>query len=167
MSASEHRLRFAGPADAPLVHALICELAEYEREPDAVQATPEALRAQLASDAPPFECLLAYVGDDAAGFALFFHNYSTWRGRRGVHLEDLFVRPTWRRRGVGLALLRELARLAVERGCARVEWAVLDWNTPAVEFYRALGALPLDQWTTFRLSDGALSALAAGASADT
>lgn len=155
-------IRPAGPADAEVIHAFIVGLAIYERAPDAVEVTPAALRAQLASPAPPFESLLALDGDRPVGFALFFPTYSTWRGRRGIHLEDLFVPEAERGRGIGAALLARLARIAVERGCARLEWAVLDWNTPAIGFYRGLGAEALDEWTTYRLTGPALAALAAG-----
>lgn len=155
-------LRPATESDAELIHALIVELATYEREPDAVEATPASLREQLAADPPPFECLLVApaAGLEPVGMALFFHNYSTWRGKRGVYLEDLFVRPAARGRGYGLALLRALARLARERDCPRLDWAVLDWNEPAIEFYRRLGAEPLEEWRTFRLSGEALARLA-------
>jgi GNAT superfamily N-acetyltransferase len=154
------RLRFAEPADAATIHRLIVALASYEREPTAVVVTVDELAAQLASRPPPFECLLAEEGGEARGFALFFHNYSTWRGRRGIWLEDLFVPVEHRGRGIGKLLLRELARIAVDRGCVRLEWAVLDWNQPAIDFYRSLGATPLSEWTLFRLSDAALAALA-------
>jgi len=153
-------IRFAGPADAATLHRFIVGLAVYEREPDAVQVTPAELAAQLAAPRPPFECLLAERDGTPAGFALFFQSYSTWRGRPGVYLEDLFVDEAHRRRGVGTALLRRLAALAVERGCARLEWAVLDWNEPAMAFYRTLGAEPLDEWTTWRVSGAALARLA-------
>ncbi|HBP21174.1 MAG TPA: GNAT family N-acetyltransferase [Planctomycetes bacterium] len=157
-------LRPATASDAELIHALIVELATYEREPDAVEATPDTLRTQLAADPPPFECLLVAPAPDQepVGMALFFHNYSTWRGKRGVYLEDLFVRPSARGQGFGLALLRALAQLARERDCPRLDWAVLDWNEPAIEFYRRLGAEPLREWTTFRLSGEALARLACG-----
>ncbi len=155
-------IRSAGPADAEVIHAFIVGLAIYERAPDAVEVTPAELRAQLASPSPPFECLLALDGDRPVGFALFFPTYSTWRGRSGIHLEDLFVPETERRRGIGSALLARLAGLAVERGCARLEWAVLDWNAPAIGFYRQLGAEALDEWTTYRLTGRALAALADG-----
>jgi len=153
-------IRFAGPPDAEAVHALICGLAHYERAPDAVEVTPDTLREQLACPRPPFECLLAEEDGVPCGFALFFQSYSTWRGRPGLWLEDLFVLETHRRRGIGRALLRRLAALAVERGYARMEWAVLDWNRPAWEFYRSLGAEPLEEWTTHRLSAPAIEALA-------
>lgn len=155
------RLRSAGSQDAELIHALICALAEYEREPDAVVCTPDDLRAQLSSERPPFECVIAEVEGEAVGFALFFHNYSTWRGRSGLYLEDLFVVPESRHRGIGRQLLARLAGIAVERGCARMEWAVLDWNAPAMEFYRGLGARPMEEWTIFRLTGEALARLGA------
>jgi GNAT superfamily N-acetyltransferase len=154
------RLRFAEPADAATIHRLVVALATYEREPAAVVVTVDELAAQLASQPPPFECLLAEEAGEARGFALFFHNYSTWRGRRGIWLEDLFVPAEHRGRGIGKLLLREVARIAVDRGCARFEWAVLDWNQPAIDFYRSLGATPLSEWSIFRLSDAALAALA-------
>lgn len=152
-------IRPAGPADAEVIHAFIVGLAVYERAPDAVEVTPAELAAQLAADVPPFECLLAFDGARPVGFALFFPTYSTWRGRVGLHLEDLFVPEADRGRGVGRALLRRLARIAVERGCARLEWAVLDWNAPAIGFYRRLGAEAMDEWTTHRLTGAALAAL--------
>jgi GNAT superfamily N-acetyltransferase len=153
-------IRFAGPDDAAVVHRFVSALALFEREPEAVEVTPAVIRAQLASPRPPFECLLAEVDGAPVGMALFFTTYSTWRGCPGLHLEDLFVDERARRRGVGRALLRRLAALARERGCARVELAVLDWNAPALAFYRALGAVALDEWTTWRLDGAALDALA-------
>jgi len=153
-------LRPATAEDAPHIHRLIVALAAYEREPDAVEVTPATLAAQLASERPPFECLLALVEGVVVGFALYFHNYSTWRGRTGLYLEDLFVDPTQRGRGVGRELLAELARIAVARGCARMEWMVLDWNEPAIAFYRRLGAAPVDGWHTFRVTGAALVDLA-------
>lgn len=153
-------IRFATPADAATILALVRELAAYEREPDAVEATEATLAAQLAEPSPPFECLIAEIDGEAAGFALFFHTYSTWRGRRGLWLEDLFVRPRHRGAGIGRALLVELARVALDRGCARFEWTVLDWNELAIGFYRSLGAAPMDEWTTWRLDGAALAALA-------
>jgi GNAT superfamily N-acetyltransferase len=152
-------IRNACPGDAATVLGFIRELAAYEREPDAVEASEETLRAQLASDRPPFECLIAERGGKPLGFALFFPSYSTWRGRPGLYLEDLFVRPAARGQGVGRALLARVARLALERGCARLEWAVLDWNRPAIDFYRRLGAVAMDEWTVFRLSGDALTEL--------
>lgn len=154
------RIRSATPADADTVFRFIEELARYEQEPEAVVCTADELRAQLASEAPPFSCLLAEIDGEAVGFALYFFNYSTWRGRPGLYLEDLFVLPEARGRGAGKRLLRELARVAVERGCARMEWAVLDWNATAIGFYESLGARRLDGWSLFRLTDRALVALA-------
>lgn len=153
-------IRFATERDAPLVLAFIHALAAYEREPDAVETSESTLREQLTSRTPPFECLLAELDGVPAGFALFFHNYSTWRGRRGIWLEDLFVPPEYRRHGVGTALLKRVAAIAVERDCARLEWSVLDWNTPAIDFYRSFGATLMDAWTTCRLTDAPLAALA-------
>jgi GNAT superfamily N-acetyltransferase len=144
-------IRKAEPSDAKDIHRLIVALATYERAPDEVVATPEGLASDLASATPPFECSLAVLDGEVVGFALFFHNYSTWRGKRGLYLEDLFVMPEHRKKGIGLELFQELVRIARERGCARMEWAVLDWNTPAIEFYESLGAVALDEWTTFRL----------------
>jgi GNAT superfamily N-acetyltransferase len=152
-------IRFATADDSETVHRFISELAAYEREPDAVEATPESLRRQLGSPRPPFECLIAEERGEAVGFALFFHNYSTWRGRPGLFVEDIFVPPPLRGGGVGTALFRELARVARDRGCARMEWMVLDWNDTAVGFYEKIGARPLDEWTVFRLTGAALEKL--------
>ena len=151
-------IRDATSADATTIFELISALAKYEKDPDAVVTSPAALRLQLESANPPFECVLAEEEGVALGFALFFHNYSTWRGRPGVYLEDLFVPPEHRGRGVGFALLKHLAGIAVDRGCPRMEFAVLNWN--AMDFYREIGAEPLTEWTLWRLSDEALEALA-------
>jgi GNAT superfamily N-acetyltransferase len=156
-------IRSAHPDDAATIHRLVVGLAEYEHEPDAVEMTPAVLRAQMESPQPPFECLLAEVDGAAVGFALFFQNYSTWRGRPGLWLEDIFVLPEHRRCGAGRALLARVAALAAERGCARLDFAVLHWNAPAIAFYEALGAQALDEWRLFRVTDGALSALARSA----
>jgi GNAT superfamily N-acetyltransferase len=145
-------IRFAMAQDAQLILGFIRELAAYEREPEAVEVTVDILRAQMESDDPPFECLIAELDGTAAGFALFFRNYSTWRGRPGLFLEDLFVPERYRRRGIGRALLKRLAALCVERGYGRMEWSVLNWNQPAQDFYRSLGATPMDEWTIWRLS---------------
>lgn len=155
------RLRPATAADVPLILALVRELAAYEREPEACHATADALRATLFGDAPQAEVVIAECDHQPAGFALFFHNYSTWEARRGLYLEDLFVRPAFRGRGVGRALLAHLARVAVARGCGRFEWSVLDWNASAIGFYRALGARPMDGWTVMRIGGDALARLAA------
>ena len=149
-------IRFATAQDAEVILGFIRGLAAYEREPDAVEVTAAILRAQMESVDPPFECLLAELDGAPAGFALFFRNYSTWRGRPGLFLEDLFVPERHRRNGIGRALLRRLAALAVERGYGRMEWSVLDWNKPAQDFYRSLGATPMDEWTIWRLSGDAV-----------
>lgn len=154
-------LRPAQPDDAAVLHRLIVALAVYEHEPDAVESTPDILRAQLAATHPPFECLLAEDDGEALGYALFFQTYSTWVGRPGIWLEDLFVLEAHRRHGIGRALLTRVARLAVERGYGRLEWSVLDWNTPALAFYERLGAIKLDEWTMHRLSSEPLGTLAA------
>ena len=158
-------LRPATRTDIPLILDLIHGLAEYEREPDAVEATAELLERQLFGEHPGAEVIVAEVDGQGAGFALFFHNFSTWRGRRGLYLEDLFVRPHFRGLGLGRALMIHLAKLAVQRGCARFEWSVLDWNTPAIDFYRSLGAVGMDEWTVQRLDGDALLALAMKADA--
>jgi GNAT superfamily N-acetyltransferase len=150
-------IRFATPRDAETIVQFIRGLAEYEREPDAVEVTPAQIRTQMESTDPPFECLLAEYDAEAAGFALFFRNYSTWRGRAGLYLEDIFVREAYRGCGVGGALMRRLMQITIERGWDRMQWAVLNWNTPAQGFYREHGARPLDSWTTWRLDGDALS----------
>lgn len=152
--------RPATPDDAQEIVSLIGELAAYEREPDAATATPEVIVAQLRADDPPFECLMAEVDGAVAGFALFFRNYSTWRARSGLYLEDLFVRPAYRGRGIARALLTCMASIALERGHARMEWAVLDWNDLGAEFYRRLGARPMTDWILWRIDGDALRDLA-------
>lgn len=157
-------IRPAIPADIPVVHALIRELAEYEKAPHEAEATQEQLRKALFGERPAAFAHMA-VDDatgEAVGFALWFLNFSTWRGVHGIHLEDLYVRPGARGGGHGRALLTELARICAERGYGRLEWSVLDWNRPAIGFYEALGARPQDEWTVFRLTDEALAALASG-----
>ena len=146
----------AQPDDVPVILSLIRELAEFERLLDQVTATEEAIRESLFGSQPRAEVLLARVAGEVAGFALFFHNYSTFRGKPGLYLEDLFVRPRFRGTGCGQLLLRRLAALALQRGCARMEWAVLNWNQRAIDFYRKLGAVPLVEWAVYRLSDDAL-----------
>jgi GNAT superfamily N-acetyltransferase len=160
-------LRPAMPDDAADVHRLIVALATYEREPDAVVATVAGLRAQMEQPHPPFRCLLAEVDGVVVGFALYFFNYSTWRGRPGLYLEDLFVEPELRGRGLGRRLLAGLAEVAVASECARMEWVVLDWNAPAIAFYQAIGARPVSGWTTYRMTGAALERLAAEAAAAT
>ena len=154
------RIEPAREADVPLILGFIRELAEYERMLDKVVATEAGLREQLFGARPGAEVVIARWDGEAAGFALFFHNFSTFLGRRGLYLEDLFVRAAFRGKGVGRALLAHLARTALERGCGRLEWWVLDWNEPAIGFYRALGAQPMSDWTVFRLSGEPLAALA-------
>ena len=146
--------------DVPLIRALIAELAEYERLADAAVATDDDLRAQLFGAQPAAEVLIGEVDGEAAGFALFFHNFSTFLGKRGLYLEDLFVRPAFRGSGLGRHLMASLARIAVQRDCGRFEWSVLDWNAPAIGFYRTLGAVGMDEWTVQRLEGDALHALA-------
>jgi GNAT superfamily N-acetyltransferase len=153
-------LRRATADDAPVLHELIRALAAYEREPDAVEATPASLAAQMRQERPPFECLLAERDGRAVGLALFFQTYSTWRGRPGLWLEDLFVREEERGRGTGARLLAAVGAEAVRRGGARLEFSVLDWNEPSIGFYKALGAVPLDAWTVFRFEGDALARLA-------
>jgi GNAT superfamily N-acetyltransferase len=150
----------ARPEDVELIVTLIRELAEFERLLHEVRIAPEDLRRDLFGARPYAEAVIARVGDEAVGFALWFHNYSTFAGRPGLYLEDLFIRPAHRGHGYGEALLRYLAGLAVERGCARFEWAVLDWNEKAVGFYRRLGAVPMDDWTVYRVAGTNLARLA-------
>jgi GNAT superfamily N-acetyltransferase len=152
--------RFGTEADVPLVLQFIRELAEYEKLADAVVATEELLRESLFGARRHAEVILAEYDGEPAGFALFFHNFSTFVGRAGLYLEDLFVRPALRSHGIGKELLRFLAHLAGERGCGRFEWAVLDWNEPAIGFYKSLGAKPMNEWTVFRLHGEELRSLA-------
>jgi GNAT superfamily N-acetyltransferase len=154
-------IRPATPEDVPVIAAFIRELAEYERAPEMAVATEEQLRESLFGPRPAVFAHLAVSSDgEPAGFAMWFLNYSTWRGTHGIYLEDLFVRPTLRGAGYGKALLAELARIAVERGYWCVQWWVLDWNTPSVDFYKSLGAVAQDEWTVFRLYDEPLRRLA-------
>lgn len=153
-------LRKADPKDAPLVYALVCELADYERLTHEVVATEEDIAGELFGPAPRVFCDIAEWDGRPAGFALWFYNYSTFRGRRGIYLEDLYVRPEHRGKGLGKALLEGLARRCADEGLARLEWAVLDWNAPSIAFYESLGARPQDQWTVYRLTGPELEALA-------
>ncbi len=153
-------IRPATPQDVPVIGLLIRALAEYEHLAHHVVFQEDQLREHLFGARPFAEVLLAEEAGSVVGFALFFHSYSTFRGQPGIYLEDLFVLPEHRGSGHGKALLTTLARLAVERGCGRLEWAVLNWNEPAIQFYRALGAVPLDDWTLYRLTDDALTAAA-------
>jgi GNAT superfamily N-acetyltransferase len=150
----------ATPGDVPLIRELIRELAAYEREPDSAVATDADLLTALFSDRPAAEVLIARVDGNAVGFALFFHNFSTWTGRRGLYLEDLFVRPAARGLGIGRILLETLARIAIDRGCPRMEWAVLEWNDLAIGFYHRLGAEVQRDWRICRLTGPALDQLA-------
>ncbi len=160
-------IRAAAASDVPLILRFIRELAEYEREPQAVVATEESLRRHLFGEGlsphrapgPTAECVIGEVDGEPQGFAVYFHNFSTWKGRPGMYLEDLYVTPRARGAGLGKALLQHVARVAVERGCPRLEWAVLDWNEPAIGFYKKLGATPMDEWTIFRVTGDALARL--------
>ncbi|MBA3879544.1 MAG: GNAT family N-acetyltransferase [Sphingobium sp.] len=154
-------IRFATPADVGTILRFVRELAEYERELDKVVATEPMLHEALFSTPPAAEALIAEANGAPVGLALFFHNFSTWTGWRGLYLEDLYVTPEARGTGVGKALLKRLAQIAVERGCQRFEWAVLDWNTPAQDFYKAMGARIMDDWRICRMSGGALTNFAA------
>lgn len=151
----------ARPEDVPDILRLIRGLAEYEKLGHEAVATEADIREGLFGPRPHAEALIARAGAEAVGFALFFHNYSTFTGRPGLYVEDVFVRPEWRGRGIGQRLFARMAKIAVERRCARLEWAVLDWNTPAIEFYRGLGARAMEEWTVQRLSGESLERLAA------
>jgi GNAT superfamily N-acetyltransferase len=158
-------LRPAIPADVPQILAFIRDLAAYEREPDAVHATEADLLRDGFGPAKRFECLIAEIAEanttSPIGFALYFHNYSTWRGHAGIHVEDLYVRPEHRGKGIGKALLTRIAAIAHAEGCTRLQWDVLEWNTPAIGFYQQLGAKMLTEWRTMRVEGDALPALAA------
>lgn len=160
-------IRRANPHDIPIILSLIRALALYEKQPDAVLATESDLFRDGFGDDPIFSCLIAEVegngGKTAAGFALYFHNYSTWQGRRGIHIEDLFVLPEFRGQGIGKALLAQVASQAVEENCGRLAWDVLDWNQPAIDFYQRMGAHMLPEWRIMRVTDEALSKLASSA----
>jgi len=156
-------IRPARPSDAADIHRLVRELADYERSAGQVVATEDDLRRALFGEQPAVFALIAEHEGSVAGFALWFLNYSTWTGRHGIYLEDLYVTPGLRGHGYGRALLAELARICVERGYGRLEWSVLDWNAPAIGFYASLGAVPMDEWTVNRLTGPALLALAAAA----
>ncbi|MDN3296214.1 GNAT family N-acetyltransferase [Streptomyces ficellus] len=153
-------IRTAVVDDVPVLHAMIRELAEYEKALDEVRASEEQLREALFGERPAAFAHIAETDEgEAVGFALWFLNFSTWRGVHGIYLEDLYVRPGKRGGGYGKALLRELARICVARGYERLEWSVLDWNAPSIDFYRSLGARPQEEWTVYRLTDEALVAL--------
>jgi len=164
-------VRPAVPGDIPLIRSLIRELADYEKAPEQAVATEQALHQHLFGDSwtgiagrrgPVAECLIGEVDGVPEGFAVYFTNFSTWLGTPGIYLEDLFVRPAARGRGLGKALLQAVAAVAVSRGCGRMDWSVLDWNRPAIEFYESLGATPMSEWTTYRVSGEALAGLARG-----
>ncbi|HKU12285.1 MAG TPA: GNAT family N-acetyltransferase [Sinomonas sp.] len=155
------RLRPAQPQDVPAILELIHDLAAYEREPDAVKNTVPVLTEQLFGEHPAIFAHVIEEEGTVMGFALWFLNYSTWEGTHGIYLEDLYVRPEARGRGYGKALLQELARIAVDRGYARVEWSVLKWNEPSIGFYRSLGAAAMEEWDTFRLTGPSLAAFGA------
>ena len=153
------RIEPATERDVPLILKFITDLAEYEKLSHAVVATEATLRESL-FERRAAEVVIGYAGDQPAGFALFYQTFSTFVGKPGMYLEDLFVAPEWRRHGLGRALLARLARIAVERGYGRVEWSVLDWNAPTIAFYKTLGARPMDEWTVFRLTGDSIRALA-------
>lgn len=157
----QFRLVSATEADLALIFQLIEDLAEYEKLADQLVATEEDLRAALFGPRPAAEVIIGYAGEQPAGFAIYFQSFSTFKGRPGLYLEDLFVKPQWRRHGLGRMLLARLARIAVERGYGRMEWSVLDWNEMALRVYRAVGAIAMDEWTVYRLKDDALRKLAA------
>ncbi len=152
-------IRFAAREDVPTILEFIRALAAYEKMEDQVIADETLLETWI-FEKRKAEVLLAFEGDTPVGFALFFHNFSTWLGRAGIYLEDLFVLPEYRGRGYGKLLLKRLARIAVQRGCGRLEWACLDWNEPSIAFYKSVGATALDEWTTYRVTGDALLALA-------
>jgi GNAT superfamily N-acetyltransferase len=161
------RIDPARPEDVPMILTLIRELAEFERLLHEVTATEEQVHEGLFGARPSAEVVMARMGDEVAGFALFFHNFSTFLAKPGIYLEDLYVRQRFRGQGCGEALLRYLARTALERGCGRLEWSVLDWNQRAIDFYKSLGAVPMNEWTIYRVTGDALRRLgsAQGASA--
>ncbi len=150
-------IREAREEDVPAVVGLVHELAEYERAPESCSLTAEQLHAALFGPEAVARCHVAEVAGEVAGCAIWFLNFSTWRGTHGIYLEDLYVQPAHRGKGLGRELLRTLAELCVQRGYSRLEWWVLDWNTPSIEFYKAAGAVPMDEWTVFRLTDDALT----------
>ena len=154
------QIKPATTADVAVILQLIRELAEYERAPDDAVATEAQLREVLFGEKPSAEVVIAREGQEPVGFAVYFFNFSTWLGRPGLYLEDLFVKPEHRAKGYGRALLTRLAEIAQKRGCGRMEWAVLDWNEPAIEFYKKLGAKPMDEWTVFRLTQDGIAHLA-------
>lgn len=159
-------IRNAVEADAPQILAFVRALAAYERAPEAVSATEADLRKHGFGTNPYFQCLIAEEDGQPAGFALYFFDYSTWLGRPGIYLEDIFVYPEFRGRGIGKALLRRVGAVAVEKGCARLKWEVLDWNTPAIEFYSSMGGEPMTEWRTMRVTGEDLARLAGSPKAE-
>jgi GNAT superfamily N-acetyltransferase len=160
MKTINFKIRAATIVDVPIILELIRALATYERAPNEVRATEDQLVDVLFGKKPAAEVLLAFEDDNPIGFAVFFHNFSTWLGRPGLYLEDLFVKPEHRGKGYGRGLLVHLGKIAHDRGCGRMEWAVLNWNEPAIEFYKKLGAKPLDEWKIFRLNREGIARLA-------
>ena len=154
-------IRPAEPSDIPQILQFVHELAVYEKEPDAVEATEDDMQRALFGDGANVFGLIAELDATPVGFAVYFFNFSTWLGRNGIYLEDLYVRPETRGNGVGKALLQELAKIAVAKNCGRVEWSVRNWNEPAIQFYRSIGAGPQDEWTVYRLTGEALQSFAA------
>jgi len=154
------QIRLAIPGDVNDIHRLIYELAVYEKAPDEMVATIDQINGSLFSDKPVAFCHIAEVDGKIVGIALWFLNYSTWLGKAGIYLEDLFVQPEYRGHGIGKGFMKTLAQLCIERGYERFQWWVLDWNEPSIEFYKSLGAVPMDEWTVFRLSGGALKKFA-------
>ncbi len=159
-------VRPAQESDVDRIHRLIVDLATYERAADQVRSTPDQLRDALFGPQPAAYALVAEQAGEVVGFALYFRNFSTWEGVHGIYLEDLYVAPEHRGSGLGKALLAALAEIAVQRGYARLEWAVLDWNQPSIDFYHTLGAVPMEEWTVYRLAGPALGRLAAAAAAE-
>jgi GNAT superfamily N-acetyltransferase len=159
---NQPRIRNAQPGDSGLIYRFVRELATYERALDEVLADEQRLHDALFGERAAAHALICELDAEPAGFALYFYNFSTWLGKYGIFLEDLYVSPPFRGRGAGLALLRHLARKAVDEGCGRFEWNVLDWNTPAIDFYTACGAVPMSEWTGYRLSGDALASFAGG-----
>ncbi len=160
MNTTDLKIVTATIEDTPLILEFIKALAEYEKLPTEVTATEELLKETLFGNRKVAEVIIGYHNDIAVGFALFFHNFSTFIGKPGIYLEDLFVKPEYRGRGFGKALLKHIAALAKERNCGRFEWSVLDWNEPSIKFYKNLGAKPMDEWTMYRVTGDALTALA-------
>ena len=163
---SEFRMAPATEGDIPTILRFVKGLAEYEGLAHEVVATEENLRESMFGPRASAEAVIAYSASEPVGFAVFFHNYSTFLGRSGLYLEDLFVLPEWRGRGLGRILMGYVARIAVARDCGRLEWSVLDWNEPAIDFYQALGARPMDEWTTYSLTGEALEQLSGGLNSD-